>query len=147
MTILLTGCGNSMNCAILGNNVNGRINFGDRAPFGSQRTQLKVELSKDIFATVWQSQVVDNSQNLISVPYSLCADNNVNFTIRAFSDQNANGKWDAGEGTGRDDGTSDGNAAYVTRNIPYTAPADKNTSGDWKKINGVDIWIDEGATR
>lgn len=133
------GCGNSLNCEIMGDNVHGRVNF-DGAINVNSDAQVVVELSEDSFSTVKRSRTVLNRQGLLSVPFSLCADSDVPFQVRAFQDDNHNGAWDSGsEGAGRDDGSSGTHEAYSTR----TVTSSDLGSSSWDEVKDVNISIDE----
>lgn len=134
------GCGKDTNCAVKGDNIKGHINFTNAiAPTAGKN--IIIQYSTDNFSTVKDSKTMYNLQGLVTVPYSFCIDNDVNAVLRAFQDDNKDGTWQSGEGAGRDDGTSTGNATYTTHNLP--APqSNTNPPVEWKIDKGVDIWID-----
>ncbi len=135
------GCGNSLSCALLGDNVRGRINFAPSVPIES-RAPLVVEWSTDSFATAGISSSKNNEHDLLTVPYTLCVDNNKNIQFRAYQDRNGNRQPDAGETAGRYDGTPDGNAGFITKNVPSVGSASSSTASTWEKISSIDITLD-----
>jgi hypothetical protein len=138
-----SGCGNALNCAINGDNVRGHVLFGQAAQVDAG-ARVVVEWSKDGFGAVDGLDTIDNAQGLVSVPYSLCVDNNIEVSIRAYQDENGNGAWESGEAAGRDDGTSDGNATYTTHNLAGAEPSG-DASGNWEVEKDVNVWLD-GST-
>ncbi len=132
---LATGCENALNCQIFGDNVRGRITF---APGIAVRSgvPLRVEWSKDSFATPQRGSGDVNDQGLLWVPYSLCADDGADLQFRAYQDFDGDGQLDAGEPSGRYDLTADGNAVYITKTLP------NSTDSKWETLNGIDIAVD-----
>ncbi|MGZ3697442.1 MAG: hypothetical protein ACXWP5_05015 [Bdellovibrionota bacterium] len=134
LAIAATGCGANSGCIINGDNVKGHVLSSTAAPVRSN-VNIIVEISQDTFATVANRAVINNAQGLISVPYTICANTGVDFKVRAYQDTNGNSAWDSGEPSGRDDGTSNGNATNFTiRNI--------TTTQGWTVLSGVDVTLD-----
>jgi hypothetical protein len=134
------GCGNAVSCALYGDNLKGHIDFTSAIPPSSDKRVI-LERSIDGGGTFAFAKNLSNSQGLLSLSYTLCVDNDVNVAVRAFQDDNGNGKWDSGEGAGREDGTADGNAPYKTHNFPKPNPS-ANPPVDWKIDANADITID-----
>ncbi|HAR44533.1 MAG TPA: hypothetical protein DCS07_18190 [Bdellovibrionales bacterium] len=137
---LMTSCGNQLTCAIQGDNIKGHVNFTGAVPAQAGKT-IVIQYSKDNFSSVAHASTVSNLQGLISVPYSFCVDNEVDAVFRAIQDDNGNGSWESGEGSGRADTTSDGNAPYKVYNLPVAQPS-ATPPVPWKVESGVDIAID-----
>lgn len=135
LSIFSVGCG-SGNCALTGNNLAGHVIFSSTVPLQTNQT-VYVQFSTDSFTTTGASgyqgtSSFSNGQNLVSVPFSMCIPSDTNVSVRAYVDSAVgSGTWTSGKGAGRDDGTSNGNSTYNTRNA---------ASG--KKVDSVDITLD-----
>ncbi|MCC7443006.1 MAG: hypothetical protein IT285_15340 [Bdellovibrionales bacterium] len=139
---VLSGCGNALNCEIYGDNVEGRIYF-TRDVEVDRGKNIVVEYSENAFTSVTKTSPLDNQQGLLSIPYSLCAESEVDFAIRAYQDENGNGVYDAGEGNGRHDLGPGSHTAYREHQL---GPAEENAedSNDvWPTKSAVDVWLDE----
>jgi hypothetical protein len=138
-------CGNAVECLVNGDNIKGHVIFPADSPGEAGKTVL-VQFSKDSFATVASDTRVSNTQGLVAVPYSYCAETEKTFSVRAFQDSNGDGMWEAGEAAGRDDGTSDGNSTYKTYSFPKPQPS-ANPPVGWKIENDVNIWMDSTSAQ
>jgi hypothetical protein len=131
-----TGCGNSLNCALLGDNLRGRVSLAADIPL-EEGADIIVEWSDDSFATVSNSNSSTNVHGLVAIPYTACISNDIAYAVRAYQDTNQNGKGDAGEYLGQYDDTSDGNGTLKTITVPGSA--DNN---EWQVEDGIDITLD-----
>lgn len=137
---LLAGCGNELDCALNGNNLKGRVTFAGNVPVQTGTTVV-VQWSRDSFATVsGHTTSAANVQGLLSIPYGLCVDTDVNIQVRAFEDTNGNSSPDTGEPSGRYDQTSNGNGNFVDVLVHSTSSGNSSSSRDVKE--GVDIALD-----
>ncbi len=135
-TLVLGGCGNSLKCALQGDNLKGHVTLAEGVPLASG-ADVVIEVSSDSFVTAAETVTRENLHALVAVPYSACISNDVDFNVRAFQDINGNGALDAGEFLGLYDGTSDGSGTARTVNLP----ADE-TNETWEVEDGVDITLD-----
>jgi uncharacterized protein (DUF2141 family) len=136
--LLLAGCGNAVNCVVDGDNLRGRITIGDSVKINSG-AQLIVEWSTNSFATVptlSDTVAVKNVHGMPSVSYSACIYNDGTYQLRAFQDVNGNGVLDAGEGSGRYDGTAEGNGSFIP------AVLTPKRQGERPTLDHVDIGLD-----
>jgi hypothetical protein len=134
---MLTGCGNSLNCAINGDNLKGRILYSSNVPIQTD-SPVVVEWSKDSFSTVSGRFISDkNVQGLVTVPYSLCVDNDVDVQLRSYEDVNGDNQLTTGEYAGRYDKTDNGDGTYTNVNIPSSV-----SNSNWKVSDGIDITLD-----
>lgn len=131
---LFQGCGPGIDCVVNGDNVKGHVGFGTAVSI-NESAPLVVQWSNDSFAASNNSSTIDNRHGLVSVPYSFCLDQG-SYQFRAFQDLNSNGTLDAGEPSGRYDGTNDGSSGFVTKTIT------KYSSGDYTEFDGIDYLID-----
>jgi hypothetical protein len=132
----LASCGNAVECAIGGDNFQGRVTFASGVTIRSD-AKVIVQASTDSFSTnVLGSASEDNIQGLVTISFGLCLETNRDFQFRAFQDLNGNGSPDAGESSGRDDGTDTGDAAFVSRNSP------RDAQGKVTRIEDMSITID-----
>ena len=130
------GCGNAINCALHGDNLKGRVGFAQSVAIRLDAAVV-IQYSTDSFATVVLGSTSQaNPQGLVTIPFGICAPSDLDYQLRAFQDLNGHGTPDAGEAIGRDDGTSDGDQAYVVRRVTT------NAQGDYNKITDIDITID-----
>lgn len=135
LSLTLTGCG-KRSCQYDGDNVEGRVNFSERAePLTDKR--IIIQSSSNGFAQVFSLNTKTNHQGFLTVAYTVCAPENVPFFVRAFQDGNDNGVHDFGEPAGRHDGTTDSNGTYISRTVVNNAAND-----EWHKVSGVDITLD-----
>lgn len=134
-----SGCGNTLNCAVLGDNLSGRITFanGTRAELNGS---IVIEWSKDSFATVGGRGYISNNHGLLTFRYSVCVDNDVPVAVRAYQDENEDRVQSTGEASGRYDGTDTGDAAYLTKTVPGGVTAGQTSR--WEKVDGADINLD-----
>lgn len=130
----LSGCGEVLQCALNGDNVEGRIVYSEGIDI---RGQLRIDWSNNGFQSITGGKHIDNMHALPVFSYSMCVNTNQSLSFRAYQDLNMNNQLDAGESNGRFDGTSDGNAAFWTRNIPYTIGTEQ-----WEVVRDVDITVD-----
>jgi len=141
MIMLFAGCGNSANCALKGDNLKGRVTFAGNV-LVQPEASVVVEWSKDSFATVsGRSISKPNVQGLLSVPYSLCVDNDINVQVRGYEDINDNITPDGSEYAGRYDQTSNGDAPFVNVQV-HASTASGSTQSTWEIKEGVDLVID-----
>ena len=131
----LSAC-NEVGCAVKGDNAEGRIQFNSAIEIDS-KADIVVEWSYDSFATVAGRNRYPNVHGLITFEYSGCVDDNRATQFRAYQDSNKNLSLDTGEASGRHDGTSDGDASFISETIPENLD-----SNDWNKIDGINISID-----
>lgn len=134
--LLVSSCGNSLNCAVLGDNAKGRVTFGSAVSV-APGAAVVVEWSTNSFSSVSGRTSRSNVHGLLSIPYSTCIDSAVDVQFRAYQDMNDNTQIDAGEASGRFDLDGGGNATYVSKQVPVSS-----ASSDWKILEGVDIAID-----
>lgn len=132
-----TGCGNLINCLTLGDNARGRVTFAANVEV-RQDVDIVVEWSTNSFTSVGGRIKERNLQGLLSIPYSMCVDSGVTYQVRAYQDYNQNSGLDAGEPSGRMDGTSDGNAAFIGKTMPAYAAK----TADWTIQEGIDVIVD-----
>lgn len=134
---LATGCGNTLDCALKGDNIRGRITFAPAIAIRPE-SRIVVEWSTDSFSGATRAgfTTLNNLHGLPSVAYSLCATDGATYQFRVFQDLDGDSTLDAGESSGRDDGTADGNAAYVSRLLR------KSTENTWETIDDVNITVD-----
>ena len=130
------GCGNSLNCALLGDNLRGRISLASEVPL-DEGADIVVEWSDDAFATVSDSSSSTNVHGLVSIPYTACVSNDIAYSVRAYQDANGNGTGDTGEYLGQYDDTADGNGTLKTVTVPGSTD---NT--EWQVEDGIDITLD-----
>lgn len=135
-SLLSGGCGNALNCAILGDNVKGRVTFGSSVNVVAGSAVI-VEWSMDSFSSVSGRSTQRNIHGLLSVPYSTCIDSGVDVQFRAYQDLNENTLLDGGEAYGRYDQTGSGDASYLSKQVPASS-----ASSDWRVLEGIDIAID-----
>ncbi|HLE01570.1 MAG TPA: hypothetical protein VJB59_15005 [Bdellovibrionota bacterium] len=141
MMVLVSGCGKSTSCVLHGDNLKGRITFAANIPVLTD-APLVVEWSRDSFATVsGRSTSNPNIHGLVSVPYSLCVDNDVNVQVRAYEDINRSTTLEGTEYAGRYDQSSTGDVAFVNVLVP-SSPSSTNGENNWEVKEGVDIVID-----
>lgn len=134
----LGGCGSSLDC-LTGDNVRGRVLMTSTTSGTEPRggAKLLIQYSEDSFTSIKRTATSDNKQGFTSVPFSLCADLDRNFQLRAFQDINGDRVWATGEAAGRDDGTANGNATYTSAQVSKTA------AGLSSSREGVEIVLDE----
>jgi hypothetical protein len=105
--------------------VTGRINYTGTVP-PDPSAPIVIQYSTDNFATAPTALVVvTNLQGLLTFTFNASSTIAAGcpqtvgtvFKFRAFQDSNANGIWDSGEGSGRDDGTSDGNTTVISHAV------------------------------
>ena len=133
LLLLCIGCGKTVECILSGDNTSGHVNFGDYHPI-EKGAAIRVEYSTDNFATVGGGKSVQNIQGLITVPYSICAPKDQGFVLRAYQDSNKNDALDSGEASGRHDGTTNGDASFISETV---------TSSKNPKLEEIDITIDK----
>lgn len=133
--LLLSGCGNEVDCLIRGDNVRGRVSFASGIEIVSS-ADIVVEWSQDGFSSVGGRSRQRNNNGLVNVPYSMCANDGVALSFRAYQDLDNDATLDAGENSGRFDGTGDGDAAFQSRTIP------ESTEQNWETIEAIDIAVD-----
>lgn len=139
LSLAFPGCGNSLNCALLGDNLRGHVTFTNAyPPFVNDR--ITVQASTDSFTSVTETAVIDNMQNLPTVPYKLCVPNNVNVQVRAFADRNKSGTWESGEGAGRADDDNGNNATFKNFNIPSSSSS--SSDNEWEIVDSVNFHLD-----
>jgi len=138
LATIFSSCGNIVNCSLYGNNLKGHVLFQNVAP--NPNANVVVEYSSNNFSFT-EKVIVNNAQGLVSVPYTACAGIGT-FNVRAYLDTNNSGTWSAGKACGRDDGTTTGNATYVSRVITAVSSTDS-----WPTISGVDITLDSTAAQ
>lgn len=134
MGLALTGCGNAIDCAVNGDNLRGRVTYGQNVAIHGE-ANVVVQYSTSSFATDTVSDPQSNLQGLLTVPYGFCVPSGT-YQLRAFQDLNKNGELDVGEPWGRLDGTDSGDAAYLGRTV--TASTDE-TAG---RVTDANITID-----
>lgn len=140
LAILLSGCGNSLNCFINGDNLRGHIQLGPVSPVASSG-KIQVEVSTDAFTSVDDTNYIDNLQKLPVVPYTVCSSTGKSLSVRAFVPRAGNSSYASGDPSGRYDGTSDGNAAYKTFTIPEPQPS-ATPAVDWQQKYNIDFVVD-----
>lgn len=140
---VLYGCGSDLGCTVRGNNVNGRIYFPAGTPVEAGST-IVVQYSEDSFTTIEKTETVWNLQGLVALPYSVCADQDSTFQVRAFQDSDGDGSYDVGEYAGRDDGTSSGHDGYLGRIIVSPSATDED---QWPTVGTADIYLDDATVQ
>src|SRR4051794_7418589 len=86
VSLLLVGC-NDLECAVMGDNLQGRITFAEEVPI-VPGARITYQWSKDSFTSVAGRSSVNNYDGLVTFSYSLCVENDVDFQVRAFQDTN-----------------------------------------------------------
>jgi len=134
---LSTACGNSITCAIQGDNLRGHVLFAEGVEIDSN-ADIVVQVSTDSFvsAPMTKSQF-HNVNGLVSVPFEACIDNDTAYQVRAFQDSNRDGVLDSGEIVGLYDDTEDGNSTLKSINIPGSA--DNST---WEVKKDINLTLD-----
>lgn len=134
---LLTGCESELNCLVAGDNVRGRVGYGQGITINPD-TNLVIQFStSSTFASaVSTGKTQKNPHGLVTVPYSLCATEGATVYFRAFQDTDGDGTLDSGEASGLFDGTSNGNAAATSKLIPTRAQTESS------RVEGIDITLD-----
>ncbi len=131
--LVSTGCGNSITCALQGDNLRGHVLFAEGVTI-EPTAAIVVQVSTDSFATAGTTKFsVVNTNALVSVPYEACVDNDTTYQLRAFQDLDQDGVLEAGEAIGLYDDTDTGNAAYQSVTIPSSV--DQSTWTIEKDIN------------
>jgi len=130
------GCGNSLNCSILGENLKGRIDYSSEVDLEKDST-LVIEWSSESFATIDDSKTLQNIHGLVTVPYSACLELDSDYQVRVFQDTNGNGTLDTGETYGLYDGTSNGTGTATVVNLPSS-----ENNENWQMEDEADITID-----
>ncbi len=132
--LLLISCGSEVGCALYGDNVEGHVTFTSTAP-ATLGAIVVIETSEDDFASIKRTVKVVNQQGFLTVGYSICADVDIVFKVRAYRDVDNDNAWESGEGAGRNDGTSDGHSTYTSHTI-------SNSDGQWSVESGVNVYLD-----
>lgn len=146
MGIGLSGCGNSLNCMIAGDNIEGHIIYTSAVAARAGKNVV-VQYSTNSFTGVAGSKTINNAQGFVQFPYSYCAPSGTNVQFRAFQDDNGDGAYQSGEGNGRHDGDSSStHQSYITKNQP-TPNASAVPPVEWTVINGVDIHLDNTVSQ
>jgi len=137
LTGLSAACGNTITCAIQGDNLRGHVLFAEGVEIDSD-ADIVVQISTDSFASapMTKSQF-HNVNGLVSVPFEACIDNDTSYEVRAFQDTNRDGVLDAGEQVGLYDDTENGNGTPKPISIPGSAD---NTT--WEVKKDINITLD-----
>ncbi|HUP58540.1 MAG TPA: hypothetical protein VM598_13870 [Bdellovibrionota bacterium] len=134
VAFVATACGNPIDCAVNGDNLEGRITFGQGIPIRAD-APLVIQYSTTSFATNGTPSTKTNPHGLPTVPYGFCVPVGV-YQLRAFQDLNGNGSLDAGEPSGRKDDTTTGNASFVNQTILL------ESNGTYNRIENAEIMVD-----
>ncbi len=106
-------------------------------------SKLIAQVSTDGFVTVLKSGSVRNDQGLGVVPLRVkdaaVSSANPYVEVRAFQDTNDSGAWEAGEPTGRYDGTSTGNSSF---RVILTEEDGTSLFSGTATVRGIDVHVD-----
>lgn len=106
------------------------------------------QVSTDGFVTVLKSGSTRNDQGLGTVPVVVkdapVSTANPYVEVRAFQDTNESGAWEAGEPTGRYDGTVDGNGSF---RVILTEENGTSVFSGSATVKGIDVHLDGTAAQ
>ncbi len=151
IALALSGCANQIECAVRGDNASGRITFSPSVEVSSQAQYIvsakavnppsssaPFTVSDDVKRTI------TNRHGLLSMPYTICLKNGIDYQVKVHQDINQNGVEDSGDYAGRHDLQPDGDSAYLEVKVNQITEkiVDGKTTKDWPKVDGVDVIID-----